>query len=228
MKDKLEKKGELYRKVDDGALTLGYKRDTFVRETVIKADKKGEVERGRLRVQGEAAAPVAWSVSFDVVARGRRADIDDLERPRTATSAPQDTGAATAAWRSGSPAPRAWSRPGSRCIRSTGAAWSTWRRCASRPASRPGALPAAGLPWFMAMFGRDSLITSFQALPFAPELAATTLRALALFQAPQRRSVPRRGAGQDPARAPARRDDRVRGAARTRPTTAPPTRRCCS
>ena len=29
-------------------------------------------------------------------------------------------------------------------------------------------LPAAGLPWFMALFGRDSLITSFQALPYLP------------------------------------------------------------
>jgi glycogen debranching enzyme len=46
----------------------------------------------------------------------------------------------------------------------------------------PGALPAAGLPWFMAVFGRDSLITSYQAIPYAPELAASTLRALALFQ----------------------------------------------
>ena len=39
-------------------------------------------------------------------------------------------------------------------------------------------LPAAGLPWFMTMFGRDSIFTSLQALPFAPELAATTLREL--------------------------------------------------
>ena len=44
------------------------------------------------------------------------------------------------------------------------------------PAGR--SLPAAGLPWFMTMFGRDSIITSLQALPFAPELAATTLRVL--------------------------------------------------
>ena len=44
-------------------------------------------------------------------------------------------------------------------------------------------LPAAGLPWFMALFGRDSLITSFQALPYLPELAATTLRVLAARQA---------------------------------------------
>src|SRR6185437_4217446 len=35
-------------------------------------------------------------------------------------------------------------------------------------------LPAAGLPWFMALFGRDSLIASFQALPYLPGLAATT------------------------------------------------------
>ena len=39
-------------------------------------------------------------------------------------------------------------------------------------------LPAAGLPWFMTMFGRDSIFTSLQALPLAPELAETTLRAL--------------------------------------------------
>ena len=43
----------------------------------------------------------------------------------------------------------------------------------------PGrALPAAGLPWFMTMFGRDSIFTSLQALPFTPELAWTTLKAL--------------------------------------------------
>jgi glycogen debranching enzyme len=43
-------------------------------------------------------------------------------------------------------------------------------------------LPAAGLPWFMTIFGRDSLITSLQTLPFTPELAGTTLLALAARQ----------------------------------------------
>ena len=43
-------------------------------------------------------------------------------------------------------------------------------------------LPAAGLPWFMTMFGRDSIFTSLQALPFTSELAATTLRELGLRQ----------------------------------------------
>jgi glycogen debranching enzyme len=52
-----------------------------------------------------------------------------------------------------------------------------------RPDNLPEcSLPAAGLPWFMAMFGRDSLITSYQMLPFSSELAATTLHALAESQ----------------------------------------------
>ena len=48
------------------------------------------------------------------------------------------------------------------------------------------ALPAAGLPWFMALFGRDSLITSYQTLPFIPDVARTTLIALADLQAAER------------------------------------------
>jgi glycogen debranching enzyme len=48
--------------------------------------------------------------------------------------------------------------------------------------ARGRSLPAAGLPWFMTMFGRDSIFTSLQALPFTPELAATTLRVLGQWQ----------------------------------------------
>src|SRR5690606_9896576 len=41
---------------------------------------------------------------------------------------------------------------------------------------------AAGAPWFMALFGRDSLLTSMFALPFDPGLALGTLRTLARYQ----------------------------------------------
>ncbi|WP_456285526.1 amylo-alpha-1,6-glucosidase [Microbacterium sp. JZ70] len=41
---------------------------------------------------------------------------------------------------------------------------------------------AAGAPWFMALFGRDSLLTSAMMMPFAPSLALGTLRALARLQ----------------------------------------------
>jgi glycogen debranching enzyme len=47
----------------------------------------------------------------------------------------------------------------------------------------PGAVvPAAGAPWFLTVFGRDSLLTSLFALPQRPELAAGTLRVLAATQ----------------------------------------------
>ena len=46
-----------------------------------------------------------------------------------------------------------------------------------------GKLPAAGMPWFMTVFGRDTLITCLQTLLFGPELARTALDALAELQA---------------------------------------------
>jgi glycogen debranching enzyme len=45
------------------------------------------------------------------------------------------------------------------------------------------AMPAGGLPWFMTVFGRDSLIAAYEALPFEPELAEATLTAMAELQA---------------------------------------------
>ncbi|HEY0830528.1 MAG TPA: glycogen debranching N-terminal domain-containing protein [Candidatus Dormibacteraeota bacterium] len=43
-------------------------------------------------------------------------------------------------------------------------------------------MPAAGLPWFMALFGRDSLIASMQALVAQPAVAMGTLESLARWQ----------------------------------------------
>ncbi|MEV7399717.1 glycogen debranching N-terminal domain-containing protein [Streptomyces sp. NPDC091267] len=43
-------------------------------------------------------------------------------------------------------------------------------------------VPGAGVPWFLTLFGRDSLLTSLFALPYRPELAAGTLGALAATQ----------------------------------------------
>ena len=85
-----------------------------------------------------------------------------------------------------------------------------------------GTLPAAGMPWFMTVFGRDTLITCLQTLLLGPELAIGALDALAELQAQRGRPVDRRRAGQD----------RPRGAPRAGPprpgsraTTARSTRR---
>ena len=41
---------------------------------------------------------------------------------------------------------------------------------------------AAGVPWFMTLFGRDSLLTSWMLLPFDPSVALGTLQTLAYLQ----------------------------------------------
>ncbi len=46
-----------------------------------------------------------------------------------------------------------------------------------------GQLPAAGIPWYVAPFGRDSLLTSCEALMLNPEMARGTLLVLAGLQA---------------------------------------------
>jgi len=43
-------------------------------------------------------------------------------------------------------------------------------------------VPAAGIPWYDTIFGRDSLITCFQTLMLNPSLSTSTLRFLTLYQ----------------------------------------------
>ena len=43
-------------------------------------------------------------------------------------------------------------------------------------------LPAAGLPWFLSLFGRDTLITAYQTISFGPVLAKGALLGLAQLQ----------------------------------------------
>ncbi|HEV8583929.1 MAG TPA: amylo-alpha-1,6-glucosidase [Methylomirabilota bacterium] len=45
-----------------------------------------------------------------------------------------------------------------------------------------GFVPYAGIPWYVAPFGRDALITALQLLPFEPDIARGTLRYLARYQ----------------------------------------------
>jgi glycogen debranching enzyme len=50
------------------------------------------------------------------------------------------------------------------------------------PGHEQGLLPAAGAPWFMTVFGRDTLIVCLQSMLFGPELSRGALRVLAALQ----------------------------------------------
>ncbi|MGW4464764.1 amylo-alpha-1,6-glucosidase [Micromonospora sp. NPDC004704] len=55
-------------------------------------------------------------------------------------------------------------------------------RIEKRPGGVPIVLPAAGLPWYLTIFGRDSLIAAYQTVAMGQRLARGSLQALALNQ----------------------------------------------
>jgi glycogen debranching enzyme len=178
VKDKLEKKGELFRRVTDHQLVLGYRRERFERHTVISADRPAEIREDGLVFHVRLEPQSEWTTRVEVTAQPRLGPGGGVAMVYE-RGARRDLGMSVQDWVAAAP----------KLISSWGPLELTYKRCLIDLAALrfrteifPGALPAAGLPWFMAIFGRDSLITSFQALPFVPDLAVTTLRLLALLQ----------------------------------------------
>ena len=85
-----------------------------------------------------------------------------------------------------------------------------WRRTST---ATPWSLPAAGLPWFLTVFGRDTLITAYQSVSFGPQLARGALLELASLQGKECNDFKDEEPGQDPARDPAGRADPARAQA---------------
>ena len=178
IKDMLPKKGERYRRVDDGCLTLGYRRGEFIRETRIRSDVRPDVDSEGLIYRIVVPPHGEWSVRISVETHTHiaaiQADVPDPDAQR------REREGEVVRWTQGAPhldsSWRSLERTYERSLADL-AALRFYPRMALG-----AALPAAGLPWFMAMFGRDSLITSYQALPFTPELSRTTLTMLASYQ----------------------------------------------
>lgn len=183
VKDALEKKGAYSRRVTERGLELAYERDTFRRATSISSTHECAPDDRGLTFELRIAPHGAWSTELDVAIELLNADEGGSP-------------AGTLAWQARRPVTNMarnlerWLEGAPRLECDWEPLKTTYRRslvdlAALRfsPISAGGrSLPAAGLPWFMTMFGRDSIFTSLQALPYKPELAATTLRELALRQ----------------------------------------------
>src|ERR1700729_1696379 len=169
---------------DDAHLTLSYSRGDFRRSVTVTASSPAAVvTRHGFAFTLELAHGEQWSVDLAVsphaaqpgITFARRAPRAGLEDEQRARYAELET------WLAEAPALEAADPALARTYR---ASLSDLGALRIRPdLDRHPTLPAAGLPWFMALFGRDSLITSLQALPYLPGLAATTLRELATRQA---------------------------------------------
>jgi glycogen debranching enzyme len=180
VKDAQAKKGELYQGVRDGRLTLGYKRGTFKRETFITSTVPARVDAHGMTFDVNIPPHAEWRTRIDVQISLGAEWADRLSKDRSNGDRPA-AGKDLTVWLEGSPTLRCdWAPLNGIYIRSLVDLAAL--RFHPRVISQVGALPAAGLPWFMSIFGRDSVITSLQALPFVPELSKTTLLALAAWQ----------------------------------------------
>ena len=182
IKDAKGKKGKYYHRIDKDHLLLGYERETFRRETAISSTAPAQLDEDGLSFSLHIEPHSEWTTDLDVVTAllggGERHDRPKYGRERT--KAMPDMQKSLEKWLDDAPS----------LVTDWESLKGTYRRSLidlaalrfAPPVAGGASLPAAGLPWFMTMFGRDSILTSLQALPFAPELAATTIRALGAWQ----------------------------------------------
>jgi glycogen debranching enzyme len=174
VKDHLAKVGRFYHRTEQNGVVLGYEREDLRRETTIRAPG-AFLTASTLTYRVDLKPGETWRTEIEISV------TTEHLRPVAKRSHQPNIPGTLEDWLAA--APRLETD------------WNDLHRVYHRslvdlaalrfyPDSIPGSsLPAAGLPWFMALFGRDSLIASYQALPFAPELCRTTLRALAAQQA---------------------------------------------
>jgi len=181
VKDALEKKGSYTTRLDDGHLELAYERESFRRTTTVSTTEPARLDEQGMQFTALIDPHGSWTTELRVVpsmigAGGRvltpRAATIDGPRPEIAEDLDR------------------WLAKAPRLAGDQDSLKATYHRSLvdlaalrfSPIIAGARSLPAAGLPWFMTMFGRDSILTSLQALPFNPELAATTLRVLGDWQ----------------------------------------------
>jgi len=176
VKDALKKKGAYYQATRAGRQVLGYKREDFVRETLIGSSVSPTEETPDHLTFRIALQPKSlWTTNFHVTP----VTGQTVHNPKFATEEGTAMRRNLKDWIDTAPTLTAHPQVGQLYIRSL----MDIAALRFRPDTlAEHSLPAAGLPWFMALFGRDSLITSYQMLPFKPELASATLRALAAAQ----------------------------------------------
>jgi glycogen debranching enzyme len=181
VKDALQKKGEYARRAERDRLVLSYSRGTFHRATAISSSVPARYDEGGLSFTIRLEPHESWSAELDVTTTLRATgETRALAKRARAKRSARQMAAELQRWLERAPRLECDSDPLADCYRRSLVDLAALR-FSPLTAGRTS-LPAAGLPWFMTLFGRDSIFTSLQALPFAPELAETTLRELAMRQ----------------------------------------------
>ncbi|WP_329106111.1 amylo-alpha-1,6-glucosidase [Micromonospora sp. NBC_01699] len=169
--------------VESDGLRLRYVRGDYVREAVVTSSAPADIdERGmtfRLRLEPHGQWTTSLYVSAYLPGGHRGQDIRELLETRRPAVNPE-TQRDLESWLAGAPQ-----------LGCDDAALATaYRRgLIDLAALQFGSLAtganliAAGTPWFMTFYGRDSMLTCIQAMAFTPQLAVGTLNTFAATQA---------------------------------------------
>jgi glycogen debranching enzyme len=178
VKDALKKKGTYSARAKGGKLVLAYVRGTFGRSTVISSSQPARIDKNGLGFKIRIGPHGKWSTDLDVATGAL--GFEEMGRTEDPAKARRRMRQNLARWIDQAPRLESDQEPLRATYRRSLVDLAALRFSPQVAGGR--SLPAAGLPWFMTMFGRDSILTSLQALPFTSELAATTLRALGDWQ----------------------------------------------
>jgi glycogen debranching enzyme len=185
VKDTLAKKGTYYTRIDDGCLVVGYTRGGFHRQTVVSSATPAHFDARGITFHVHIEPQREWSTQLQVVPTligfgGQPLPVTPEAVRRQAGLAKENMEDDLRDWLERAPRLECDWDPLKHTYRRSLVDLAALRFSPPSVAGRN--LPAAGLPWFMTTFGRDSILTSLQALPFQPELASTTLRILGTLQ----------------------------------------------
>ena len=148
--------------------------------TQLILSERGTIEGSKVVYGLELAPRESWELRLDILASIDGDSIAPRAAERRFGEEMTRVRESLAAWQLRVPQIRAdWDQLGRAFFQSV----SDLASLRMRRGDRAGRLPAAGMPWFMTVFGRDTIITCLQTLLFGPELARTALEVLADLQA---------------------------------------------
>ncbi|MFD7293317.1 glycogen debranching N-terminal domain-containing protein [Streptomyces sp. NPDC059897] len=174
------------REVLDDGVEFTYTRGDWRSSTTVTSEPAPD----GVEETGTGARRLVWTL--DLAGQGSaELTLRVVARPSGAEPVRAATGPAAVAaelaetveeFRRGVELPGSWPELADACTRGL-ADLAVLRVPAAGPDGERHLVPAAGVPWFLTLLGRDAALTSLFALPYRPELAAATLPVLAATQA---------------------------------------------
>ncbi|MGK5743073.1 amylo-alpha-1,6-glucosidase [Micromonospora sp. URMC 103] len=176
-----QKKGQTTATVSGNELRLTYRREAFHRETVISTSEPGEIDVAGMTFRIRVGRHGEWTTRLAVSTIVYGARGEDI-RATLPYGGSRDVAAIEAEQNElieRAPKLGCDRQPLAGAYRTSLNDLGALRYESIALGVR---LLAAGLPWFMTLFGRDSIFTSLQVVPFLPELIPPTLQILGGLQ----------------------------------------------